>query len=233
MVVDHIGVFFFPYTAIWRILGRIAFPLFAYTFAEGCRYTKNKAAHFALLFSVAVVCQVVYYFFDEGNLNMSILVTLSLSAIFIYSLQYLKKCLFTPSVSAVEKITSGTLFAALIVTVYLLCETFVIDYGFWGCLLPVFVSLFDLKDIPMPEWKNKLDNKYVRILCLAVGLIFLALSMNVGGLLQYVQWYSFLALPILFLYNGQKGKLKLKYFFYAFYPLHLVLLEGIYMLTTL
>ena len=231
MVIDHIGFFFFPYSPVWRILGRISFPLFAYILAEGCRYTKNKAAHFALLFSVAVLCQIVYYFFDDGNLEMSVLVTFSLSTLLIYSLQYFKNRLFTPQVGAIEKITAGTLFLALIAAVYLFCETFVIDYGFWGCILPVFVSLFDLKDVPMPAWKEKLDNQYVKILCLAAGLVFLSLNMTFAGYLGQLQWYSFLSLPILLLYNGQKGKLKMKYFFYAFYPLHLVLLEAIYVLT--
>lgn len=230
MVIDHVGFFFFPHLIIFRILGRISFPLFAYALAEGCRYTKNKAAHFALLFSVAVLCQVVYYFFDDGNLEMSVLVTFSLSAILIYSLQYFKKRLFAPEVSPVEKITSGTLFVSLVIAVYLLCNTFVVDYGFWGCLLPVFVSLFDLKEVPMPAWKAKFDNQYVRILCLAAGLCFLSLKSTGTGIYANIQWYSLLSLPILLLYNGEKGKWNLKYFFYAFYPLHLVLLQGIYTL---
>lgn len=36
-----------------------------------------------------------------------------------------------------------------------------------------------------------------------------------------------LALPLIALYNGRRGKLRLKYFFYCFYPLHLALLAGI------
>ena len=42
MLIDHIGVVFFPEVKILRILGRISFPIFAFMIAEGCRYTRNK-----------------------------------------------------------------------------------------------------------------------------------------------------------------------------------------------
>jgi hypothetical protein len=45
-----------------------------------------------------------------------------------------------------------------------------------------------------------------------------------------VQSYALLALPLLLLYSGKRGKWKLKYFFYVFYPAHLVLLWGIRLL---
>jgi undecaprenyl-diphosphatase len=61
-------------------------------------------------------------------------------------------------------------------------------------------------------------------LLLGIGLVFL--SINFGQ----TQWPSLLALPLLYAYNGKRGKLKLKYFFYIFYPTHLVILEGIVML---
>ena len=38
-----------------------------------------------------------------------------------------------------------------------------------------------------------------------------------------------LAMPLFALYNGRRGKLRLKYFFYCFYPLHLALLAGIWL----
>lgn len=44
-----------------------------------------------------------------------------------------------------------------------------------------------------------------------------------------VRLFSLLALPLILLYNGKRGNLRLKYFFYAFYPLHLALLAAIYL----
>ena len=46
MLIDHIGVAMFPNVMILRIIGRLAFPIFAYMIAEGCFYTKNKARYF-------------------------------------------------------------------------------------------------------------------------------------------------------------------------------------------
>ena len=48
-----------------------------------------------------------------------------------------------------------------------------------------------------------------------------ALAAAYGG----IQWYSLLALPLLMLYNGQRGKAKLKNLFYLYYPAHLVALQ--------
>lgn len=42
MTIDHIGYFLFPQIEAFRIIGRIAYPIFAYMIAEGCRYTRNK-----------------------------------------------------------------------------------------------------------------------------------------------------------------------------------------------
>ena len=42
-----------------------------------------------------------------------------------------------------------------------------------------------------------------------------------------IQWYSLLALPLLALYRGQRGTYRLKYLFYAYYPIHLMILEGV------
>ena len=42
MLLDHIGLILFPSIEIFRILGRIAFPIFAFTIAEGAKYTRIR-----------------------------------------------------------------------------------------------------------------------------------------------------------------------------------------------
>ena len=74
MVIDHIGVMFFPYVKIYRILGRLAYPIFAFMIAEGCKYTKNQLKYFFTIFVFAVVIQLVYYLYSKDT-YMSILIT--------------------------------------------------------------------------------------------------------------------------------------------------------------
>jgi len=205
MTIDHMGELLFPHLRILRILGRIAMPIFAFMIAEGCKYTRNRWKYFGMVFGLGAICQVVYYFFD-GSLYMSILITFSLSILTIYALQYWKQK---------KTVLSGLVFAGVVAAVYGLNQVLTIDYGFWGCMLPVFAAI---------PHGTKYDRDRLSNTLLGVGLIPMAPSM--GGL----QIFSLMALPFLYCYTGKRGKANLKYFFYIFYPLHLVVLQGIAML---
>ena len=90
MVIDHAGLMFFPNMEIFRIIGRLAFPIFAFMIAEGCRYTRNRLRYWGMLTALASLCQIVYYFFD-GSAYFSVLVTFSAAILVIYALDYWKR----------------------------------------------------------------------------------------------------------------------------------------------
>ena len=51
MVIDHASVIFLgPQTTVWRCIGRISFPIFAFLIAEGAVHTKNKLKYFLTIF---------------------------------------------------------------------------------------------------------------------------------------------------------------------------------------
>lgn len=212
MVIDHVGVMFFQQAEVLRILGRLAFPIFAFMIAEGCRYTKNRGRYLGMLAGLAAVCQVTYYL-TSRDLYMCILVTFSLSVLVIIPLQNLKA-----AQRVAQRLLWGAVTAAAVAGVWLVNRRLIVDYGFWGSMVPVFAAVLQGRGKePAGPW----DRTWVHVLMLGVGLLLLALDM--GG----VQMYSLAAVPVLLLYSGRRGKWKMKYFFYVFYPAHLVLLQGL------
>lgn len=202
MMVDHVGLLFFPEVSLFRILGRLSFPIFAYLIAEGCRYTRSRSRYFLSIFSLAVGCQAVYAFFGDWQ-YLSVLFTFSLSILTIYAMDRFK---------ADRSAKNEVMLTITIAGVFLLNNLFIIDYGFWGCMLPVCAAIFQ-----DTSW----DQKTAHLVLFGIGLVMLSLS--TGG----IQWWCLLTLPLLLCYSGQRGKGNLKYFFYLFYPLHLALLQGL------
>ena len=217
MVCDHIGMILFPKIIILRILGRISFPIFAFLIAEGCRYTKNKLRYFLSLFLCSAVCQTVFYFYG-GSLEMCVFVTFSLSILNIYALQLFKNTLAS-SVSPIKKILSALPFVAALCATWCLNVVLDIDYGFFGCILPVFATILHTPKNSSAKFFHILDKIPFHVLMTAVGIIPLAIERG------DIQIFALLAVPFLLLYSGARGKLKMKYFFYVFYPAHLVIIE--------
>ena len=223
MLVDHIGVLLFPDVPWLRFIGRFSMPLFAFMIAEGCRYTKNKYRHFFLLFGLGAICQVVYIIFDPTNIYLGILITFSISTLIIYALQYAKLCFFEENRKTSKQILSLGLVLLLIAASYVLTRFILVDYGFWGIMMPVFASIFDFHRIPAPDSLKKLDCLPTRVLCMMAAEIMLIVTFAE----PLFQLPALIAFALLLLYNGEKGKANLKYFFYVFYPVHLGLLQGI------
>lgn len=203
MTIDHIGMYLFPHILLLRIIGRLSMPIFAYMIAEGCRYTKNRTKYLLLTAGVGFVCQIVYYV-AMRSLYQCILITFSLSILMIYGLDHAltRK---TPLAFFVAVLDLSAVFFLCAVLPRLLPNTdYSISYGLYGVLLPVFAFMG--------------KNKWQSLALFSVGLVL----MNID--LGWIQWYSLLTLPLLALYNGKRGKHKLKYLFYIFYPSHLAAL---------
>ena len=228
MLIDHIGMIFFdrfsPETYwLLRKIGRLSMPLFAFAIAEGCRYTRNKPLHLAMLLGLGLICFFTYAIALD-QIYYNILITFSFSIVNIYALQFMKLSLCDKQSKLWRKICAPLLFIGAIIGTYLFCYYNEVDYGFWGCMLPVFASLFDFRRIPAPTLLQKTDVLPLRVLTMAIGLVLLVFNTTFPP--KIAAW-ALLTLPILLLYSGEKGKWKLKYFFYLFYPLHLVLLQGL------
>ncbi len=212
MVVDHLGVQIFPQYIIFRMVGRLAFPLFAYFVYEGARYTRRPAGYLGRMLAMGLVCLAGYGIF-AGEFYGNILITFSLSLCILFSLDLTRKQW------GKEGPPWGCMaLTAALVAAACLCRWVTIDYGFWGVLLPAFAWAGEAL---APEEGKK------RIFSLggfALGLLILSWQLG------WVQWLSLAALPLLAGYNGSRGRWKMKQFFYWFYPIHLVV---IYLLSLL
>ena len=211
MTVDHLGLMLFPHQTIFRAVGRIAMPLFAYMIAEGCYYTRNKLRYFLSIFVLGALCQVVFWF-SYGTLQLSILMTFSLSIALIYCFDYLKRTQTAKSIILTILCSITVLVLTVLLPKLLYDYKFSFDYGIQGVLIPVLVYLFKTK------WQKLIS--VTAMLC----------WLSVISLLGAVQWFSLISVLILATYNGKRGKLKLKYLFYVYYPLHISVIYLISML---
>lgn len=223
MLIDHIGAVLLPEVTLLRIIGRIAFPLYGFMIAEGCTFTKNRLRYFLSIFGLGVACQAVYFLYSRDT-EMGILIAFSLSVLVIYALQAFKEALFAAEGHRGRQCLTLVVFLLAVIGVRLFNRTFDMDYGFWGCMTPVLASVFrSPRQNPSPYFE-RLDRVAVHVLMLGIGLVILAFVYG------KIQAYALLALPLLMLYSGKRGKWKMKSFFYIFYPAHLVLIEAVSML---
>ncbi|MES1026518.1 TraX family protein [Gloeocapsa sp. BRSZ] len=80
MVIDHVGIVFFPQVFIFRVIGRLSFPLFAWLLAQGERYTRSFPRYLQRLVLLGLLSQPLYVLTLSGT-RPNILFTLSLGLI--------------------------------------------------------------------------------------------------------------------------------------------------------
>ena len=202
MLIDHIGLMIFPQYKFLRIIGRISFPIFAYMIAEGSLYTKNRKKDLLLIACMGAGCQAVY-FFTSQSLYLNILLTFTLSIASIFSVDNFLKHKTKSSLALTIATILSVFFLTIIAPAIFKEQGFHVDYGFLGVLFPVTVYYSKTKTL-----------KIISATAVLSAMTFL----------NEIQIYSLLAVPLLILYNGKRGKLNLKYVFYIFYPLHLAVI---------
>ncbi len=189
-------------------LGRIAFPLFAFFISEGYVHTKNVKKYFLRLIIFALISQVPFMFFrtlvgEWRLLNVIVTLILGLLAILIY-----------------DKGEDKVLSLILVGCIAYLGSILRVDYNWYG-VLTVFI---------MYVFKNK------KILLFVAYSIILITYYEINGASLFITHnlisciFCLISVLLTFTYNGKQGK-KMKYFFYIFYPVHMLIiyLIGVYM----
>jgi hypothetical protein len=221
MIVDHIGAMFVPMPGgLWlRLLGRVAFPLFAYCVAVGVRYTRNIWGYALRLVALFAVSQANYMLaLNHSVWQLNIFATLLLGLAMCAGVRYKKYWL-----------TVLVLIASLFSPA---------DYGFRGASIILVMYLF--QDNPLAfsvafslfcfAWGES------ALLTLRIPWTGANIRINWGGVSYTVaRWFgdhpvrlqslAILALPLMLYPKKERAKYRLPdKAMYLAYPLHLYIL---------
>ena len=201
MFLDHIGyLVYHGKMSFFNLIGRFAFPIFAFQISEGYSHTKNLKKYIFRLFIFAIISQYPFILFHNListglALNVFFTLLLGLICIIVY-----------------DKVPYKILSLAICVFIGYISQIIHCDYGFYGVIIILLFYVFR---------NNKFLMSLSFILCTIIKY-----SINI---FKYGNTYIYSLLcvctifPILFinLYNKKQGK-KIKYFLYIFYPVHLL-----------
>jgi hypothetical protein len=205
MAADHIGALIYP-EALWlRVVGRLAMPIIAFLLVEGYHHTHHLGRYLLRLLIFAILSQPVYRLVFPHGLNVLFDLLVGLCVIW-----------------AVERIRSRWLSLALLIAVSIAGFYITLDWWHLGILM---VFVFHVT-------RGRIVWTYAALggLLLANAVIFAMVSARTGEpsyqLINFINLGCMFALPVLSCYNARRGR-DLRYLFYAFYPVHLLIIYAL------
>lgn len=218
MLIDHTGKMFFAQYNIMRIIGRLAFPIYAYCIAVGCVYTHNRLKYLSRIVLLGLISQPFYAvalahttqrmyavsfaenplramlnFYVESWAKPSILLTLAMGILVIWSIRE-KQLVLTAALALLIWKIQGSL-----------------DYGWRGVVLMVLFYLF------CTRWWISLPV----VLTYMIWWGMRSSSYELFGIRFGIQMFAIFALPLIYIPTYSKLKIN-KWIFYLFYPAHLI-----------
>ena len=204
MLIDHIGHVYWPLTPFYfRLIGRVAFPIFAYLVAEGCRHTTNLNRYLLRLGLFALISHIPFYMvFGPQHINVFYTLFLGVACVSLY--EKLKLWPFVAALAPLPIVLAGSLLGDWLNS----------DFGSIG--VPLIFILY------LAETKRGRLFVLAGGMALQYGLRLLdPFVPNIQGMQVLI--FSLFAVVLLCFYNGRLGR-KVKWGFYLFYPLHLAIL---------
>ena len=194
MLIDHVGHVIFPEIAILRIIGRFSFPIFCFLLVEGFFHTSNVKKYMFRLFGAAIISEIPYNLCMMGRVWYQ----KEQNVMFTLFLGLVLIYLFEQFESRLYRIV---FFILICMITYILNP----DYSVFGIFM--IFAFYYLK-----------SNDIYKIAVIAI--------MNFYAVWWGHQAYATLALIPIYLYNGKRGMggKGVQYFFYIFYPLHMVII---------
>lgn len=209
MIIDHTAAVLLPQSSpawiVMRVIGRLSFPIFVFLLVEGFHHTKDVKKYLLRLGIFALLSEVPFDLAFYGTVieftHQNIFFTLFLGLTCIYLTSLVEKN------NGKNSLQTNILNGLITLVFCIIASLLHTDYSYAGILLISAFYLFR-------------GNKVLQTLTLFLVSGFILGNINVFATLAII--------PIAF-YNGEKGK-SMKYFFYVFYPAHLLILAGINLL---
>ena len=219
MLIDHFGAaVFILYTSYYdgsmdflnadliysclRIVGRTSFPIFCFCIVEGFFHTRSVFSYVKRLFVFCIVSEIPFDLAFRDNWydfrGQNVFFTLLLGLLAVAVLDFVMKKLKQPQ-TIKEGLLQGIIRLAVVACFMAAAYFMKTDYDMHGVLLIVIFYLLH-------------NEKNLKCIC--------------GYLVMCWEAWCFPAFILIRFYNGRQGK-KMKYFFYLFYPIHLLILYGV------
>ena len=228
MTIDHLYLYVFANTtinvSIFRIVGRIAAPLFLFAVIQAMRYSSDKKSYIFRLYKYHIcicILEIVLSYLLHSEISFNVIPEWLFTAIYIYLIDMIIKkehiirhivLMLIPILVGIGSLIIGP--SCSVINVFL-PNIFTIQYS------PFFLIL----GIGWYYMKKK-KNQIVALIFFSVFVLICSYIVSASqywvypGLFNYTQAWMVLAAPFIALYNNRKGK-NLKKFFYIYYPTHI------------
>ena len=197
---------------VFRFFGRITAPVMCWFLVQGFVHTSSRKNYAIRLLIFTLVAQIPY-----SLVRTDVSIMAGLSVIYTLLVSFLMLCVLE---SKLEK------FPKLVIVIVLLVLSIFGDWAFFAPLMVLFFYYFR-------------DERKRLLIFYSLASALLVITDVTLLIIQHYYWYQelwqlgmFLFIPLLLLYNGEPGSRHPfhKWFFYVFYPAHLLVLWLIFSL---
>ncbi len=217
MICDHLWAKVVPGNDWMTYVGRMTFPIFAFMISEGFIHTSNLKKYISRLLVFALISEIPFNLFYGGSwfypYHQNVMFTLLFGLLAIMLIDKARK-----------NKDAKTIVKSALLVVLLGIASFIgfVDYGFWGFLIVVMFYLF--RDFPF-AWLAQLAAMVI-INCELFEGQFIIVDLFGKSFEFATQGFAVFSLIPIWLYGGKKGRSSkiMQYGFYAFYPLHMILI---------
>lgn len=221
MLLDHLWGTIIPGNQWMTLIGRMAFPIFAFLIVEGFFHTSDLKKYMKRLFIFGLISEIPFNLIYTGSIifpfHQNVMFTLLLGLLIINEIDKIKN----------NKEIKKKIIPILKIFLFLLISIIgFVDYGVTGVLTIVVFYLFRGFKL---AWIGQLISLILLYIVFFEGQSVILNIFNHEYFLP-LQSIGILSLIFIWLYNGEKGKNNklIKYLFYSFYPVHMLVIYLIY-----